>query len=57
MKREIKTLRIIIAVLMLLNIIMSLMGYKLQIRVIELEKENESLINLEKSKEENKSGN
>ena len=56
MKREIKTLRIIIAVLMLLNIIMSLMGYKLQIRVIELEKENESLINLEK-KQGGKNGN
>lgn len=54
MKREIKTLRIIIAVLMLLNIIMSLMGYKLQIRVIELEKEKNHILGgvLNESKKE-----
>lgn len=43
MKKEIKILRILIAILLILNITISLMAYRLQLISTRLAKENESL--------------
>ena len=43
MIETIKIQRILIAILLVLSIVISLMSYKLQIELVELTKENESL--------------
>lgn len=43
MKKEIKILKILIAILLILNITISLMAYRLQLISTRLAKENESL--------------
>lgn len=43
LRKTIKIQRILIAILLVLSIVISLMSYKLQIELVELTKENESL--------------
>lgn len=43
MKKEIKILRVLIAILLILNITISLMAYRLQLISTRLAKENKSL--------------
>lgn len=45
MKQEIKILKILVAILLILNLGMSLANYKMQIETIALAKENENLKN------------
>lgn len=45
MKQEIKIVKILVAILIILNLGMSLASYKMQIETITLAKENENLKN------------